>query len=490
MKRYELQLDAGSETLGEVMTFMRSSLGGHLKAGVMLTVELVVEELVTNVLKHGYTEHGGPVRVEFQIAGDYCLFILADRAPTFDPTRLTGLPADRTEGGRGLPLVRELVGELRYERTLEGWNITTCTFAFPAAATDDCSQTASVELPSPLDAPNLKPGVTLTTLKEGAVLVEGPGLDSWITDEGTATVLEVCDGRPSEEIAAGLNERFNWGLSGADVRSLLERWATWGYLEGTPTRSERLVRADPAPLLRILRPLTRLYGRRSTALAAGLLAAAALVLTVVHGPRVLAAYGQIARLHSVWGAALVILGYYLGYSVTAFFHELGHALAVYRHGGEVPEIGIRRNFNFFVLANRDILLTPADRIWYYAGGLLSDTVWWFGAWVWWLAAPGPLPLFLLVPQTVYFLLYAWAPSGYSDAALVLREAVGWTPLSRIRRGTDWSKRWKEAPGAQRALEIARLTLGAALIVFIAVHDLYLIALYIIYRLLRKGLNRL
>jgi len=29
-----------------------------------------------------------------------------------------------------------------------------------------------------------------------------------------------------------------------------------------------------------------------------------------------------------------------------------------------------------------------------------------------------------------------------------------------------------------------------LIVFIAVHDLYLIALYIIYRLLRKGLNRL
>jgi|GEM_PF-1100258 len=527
MKRCELQLESGPETLAEVRDFMRSALTGYTEAAIMLTVELVVEELVTNTLKHGYREFSGPLRVECQVGEGECTFILADRAATFDPTARSGLPEEETEGGRGLPLVRELTTSFSYERTMDGWNIITCTFTPGGCSpeeeppSDDPAETegnaakngviqagdggdpagdggnpvgddeeAALAPPSPLEAPRLKEGVTLTPLQQGAVLVEGPGLDTWITDEGTATVLEVSDGRGVDEIAAELNKRFNWGMTGRAVSGLLERWAKWGYLDGTPTHSDRLLRADPARLLRLLTPLTRLYGRRLTALAAGALALAALILTVMHGPRVVAQYGQIARLHPVWGAALAILGYYLGYSVTAFFHELGHALAVHRHGGEVPEIGIRRNFNFFVLANRDILLTPADRIWYYAGGLLSDTVWWFGAWVWWLAAPGPLPLFLLVPQTVYFLLYAWAPSGYSDAALVLREAVGWTPLARIRRGTDWRERWKEAPLAQRALELVRLTLGGALIVFIALSDLYLIVLYIIYRLLRKGLNRL
>ncbi len=487
MKRSDLQLEAGPGTLAEVVTFMRSALTGSVEAGIMLTIELVVEELVTNVLKHGYREFTGPLRVEFVVEEDRCIFILADRAPAFDPTAVTGLPGNEKEGGRGLPLVREVVGGFTYERTMDSWNITTCVFTGTGC---DRSGADEAPPPSPLDAPRLKAGVTLTTLQRGAVHVSGPGLDAYITDEGTATVLEVCDGRSPGEIAAGLNERFGWALTADDVRGLLERWAGWGYLEGTPTRSERLVRGDPSPLLRLLRPLGGLYGRRLTAIAAGLAAAAGLVLTVLFGSRVLAALGELARFHPVAGPVIAILGYYLGYSVTAFFHELGHALAVHWHGGEVPEIGIRRNCNFYVLANRDILLTPADRIWYYAGGLLSDTVWWLGAWVWWLLAPGPIPLFLLVPQTVYFLLYAWAPSGHSDAALVLREAVGWKPLARIRRGTDWRKQWTTAPPGQRALEITRLLLSIALIIFVAVRDTWLIVLYCIYRLLRKGLNRL
>jgi len=290
-----------------------------------------------------------------------------------------------------------------------------------------------IEHPTPLDNPLIREGVEYRTLKEGAVQISGPGLDAFIIDDGTAAVLELCDGRPIADLCAVIEERFGWGLGVADVQDILKRWVTYGYLEGSEVKSRRMVTFDPAGLLRVVKPLQFFYGRRWVGIIALLLAAAGFVLTFARGADLVGAVGDLARFHLILGPVTVILGYYLGYSVTAFFHELGHALAIRRFDGEVPEIGIQRNFNFYVLSNRDILLTPEDRIWYYAGGLLSDTVWWVGAWIWWILAPGPVPLFLLLPQTVYFLVYAWAPSGTSDMAMVLREAVSWKPLTRFRK---------------------------------------------------------
>ncbi|MFC1627652.1 hypothetical protein ACFL3H_00890 [Gemmatimonadota bacterium] len=346
------------------------------------------------------------------------------------------------------------------------------------------------ETASPLDNPLIREGVEYQPMKEGAVFITGPGLDAFIIDDGTATVLQICDGRSLPDLCEEINSRYGWGLEENDVKDILKRWVKYGYLEGSEVKSRRMVTFDPAGLLRVVKPFQYLYGRRWVGITALLLAATGFVLTFAIGSQLITGIGDLARLHLIGGPLIVILGYYLGYSVTAFFHELGHALAIRRFEGEVPEIGIQRNFNFYVLSNRDILLTPGDRIWYYAGGLLSDTVWWVGAWIWWILAPGPVPLFLLLPQTVYFLVYAYAPSGSSDMAMILREAVSWKPLVRMRKAPDWRERWRAAPFTQVALEVIRLGMALFLLVFTAVTDWLLLVLYVIYRIARKGLNRL
>ena len=342
--------------------------------------------------------------------------------------------------------------------------------------------------PEIMERPKVRDGTIYQALTHGAVYISGPKVDAFITDDGTATVLQACDGRSLPELCEEFKTRYGWDLTGEDLVEILGSWARVGYLEGTPVRSRRLVRFNPAGLLRLFGPLQSLYGKSTTAVIAALFAAAGYILTLMNGADLVAALSALARSAAPLGAIVLIAGYYLGYSVTAFFHELGHALAVRRFEGEVPEIGIQRNTNFYVLANREVLQSSKARIWYFAGGLLSDTVWWLIAWVWWLLAPGPVPLCLLVPQTVYFLVFAYAPSGNSDMAKVLKETVGWQALARP--GRAWSAKWKKAPLKQKALEVVRLAAAAGLTVYLVIQDALLVGLYIVYRLARKGLNRI
>jgi len=342
-------------------------------------------------------------------------------------------------------------------------------------------------LPDVLEKPAMKEGTTFKSLKNGAVYISGPQIDAFITDDGTSTVLQACNGRTLSQLSEEFKNRYGWNLPEEEIAGILKPWAGVGYLEGTPTSTKRLLHFDPAPLLSLFRPFQVFFGRRLTAIAALLFAAAGYIFTVLHGADVAAQLSILAEQSPPLGGLGLIAGYYLGYAVTAFFHELGHSLAVRRFDGEVPEIGIQRNTNFYVLANREVLQTSRARVWYLAGGLLSDTLWWLIAWIWWLNAPGLIPLFLLVPQTIYFLVFAYAPSGNSDMAKVLRETTGWKPLARPGRG--WSARWKNAPLTQRAIELMRLAIATGLVTFLIINDVLLIGLYILYRLARKGLNR-
>ncbi len=344
--------------------------------------------------------------------------------------------------------------------------------------------------PAVPDAPRLRPGTTLTELSRGSVLVRGPKTDAFITDGGTAGVLQACDGRSLDELSVGLRDRYGWTLSVDDLREILTKWARYGYLEGTPFPHRRLVRLDPAPLLKLLRPLAGLFGRRWLAAFSVLAALAGLGLTLGYGAGLPPPLSRLIRTAPPWGALATLVSYYLGYMVTAFFHELGHALAVHRLGGEVPEIGVQRNLNFYVLSNREVLQKTPEKLWYYGGGLLSDTFWWLGAWIWWLLAPGYIPLFLLVPQCVYFIVLAWAPTGASDMALMLQSALGWALLPRAFRQEGWAGRWRRAPRPQVLLEGLRLAASTALLVYVAWHDVLLILVYAVYRTVRRGMNRL
>ncbi len=479
--RFQIQAESGRDAVTAFDDFVRARLGEVVSVEVLATVRLVGEELMTNIVRHGYGNDGGPIEAVMEAGEQGVTLTLWDRALPFDPLTWRVDDEPSGEGKRGLLLVRRLTDRFSWRRTEEGWNEVSCRIPTAPPGASDAGD--------PLAHPRLRAEVVRRRLPGGAVLVGGPGIDRFVVDEGTATVLEACDGRTLPEVTGDLNRRHGWELTPEEVQGVIEPFGRFGYFEGTTYRSRRLLHGDPLWLLRMLKPLARLYGRTWVAVGTLLLAAGGYALTLWYGPTLLDAYGDLARFHPVGGPIVAIIGYYLGYSILALAHELGHALAVHRLGGAVPEIGIRSNFNFFVLCDRSVLRTTSDRVWYYAGGLLSDVVWWVVAWVWWLAAPSPIPLLLVTPQTVYFLVYAWAPSGQSDAALVLRELLGWCPLPRIGRASSGLSGWREAPWPQRGLEVARLSIALGLLVFVASRDLLILLLYLVYRLVRKILGR-
>jgi len=94
------------------------------------TVDLLIEELFTNMLKHG--KGGGP-EVSLKLGGEREELILTLRdfdVESFDPTSALAPPKDATEGGLGLRLVRQISDSIRYEY-VERSSIITLTKRFP-----------------------------------------------------------------------------------------------------------------------------------------------------------------------------------------------------------------------------------------------------------------------------------------------------------------------------------------------------------------------
>lgn len=94
-----------------------------LDAKVRGDLQVALEEVVLNVITHGYGE-GGAVR-EFSVtldADDEAITALVDdEAAAFDPTLraaadVASLPEQRTIGGLGVHLVKNLVESMHYER--------------------------------------------------------------------------------------------------------------------------------------------------------------------------------------------------------------------------------------------------------------------------------------------------------------------------------------------------------------------------------------
>lgn len=95
----------------------------HVEASVTYVVQLAVEELILNVMKHGYHgETGHSVTMKLDLAGaNEATLEVEDEAEAFDP-RTTPEPdfddmlrGDRV-GGLGVHLVRSLSASLDYRR--------------------------------------------------------------------------------------------------------------------------------------------------------------------------------------------------------------------------------------------------------------------------------------------------------------------------------------------------------------------------------------
>jgi serine/threonine-protein kinase RsbW len=94
------------------------------------TVDLLMEELFTNMLKHG---RGGGPEVSVRLDGDKEELVMTLRdyeVESFDPTSAPMRPYDGSQGGLGLTLVRRISDSIRYEYR-ERSAIITLTKRFP-----------------------------------------------------------------------------------------------------------------------------------------------------------------------------------------------------------------------------------------------------------------------------------------------------------------------------------------------------------------------
>ena len=90
-------------------------------------MSLALDELVTNVILHGYTDSAAhEIEVALSRVGGDVIVEMEDDAPAFDPSEggvidLSGDPEERQIGGLGLHFVRRAIDEMIYRR-IDGRN--------------------------------------------------------------------------------------------------------------------------------------------------------------------------------------------------------------------------------------------------------------------------------------------------------------------------------------------------------------------------------
>jgi serine/threonine-protein kinase RsbW len=99
----------------------------RLSRAVTWPVEVSLDEVLANVIRHGLAGRGESARVELELQLDAgepprCELLVSDDGPEFDPLAAeapdtTLAVEDRPIGGLGIELVKRLMDEVRYERS-------------------------------------------------------------------------------------------------------------------------------------------------------------------------------------------------------------------------------------------------------------------------------------------------------------------------------------------------------------------------------------
>ena len=125
----EHSLRADLTALPAVARAIREELAhAGVEASIVHAVDLALEELLTNTIRHGYPRgHAGQgsIRLQLAVADDEVRVRIQDDGAAFDPTAAP-LPeppsslASARVGGQGIRLVRSAIRDMRYRRTPEG----------------------------------------------------------------------------------------------------------------------------------------------------------------------------------------------------------------------------------------------------------------------------------------------------------------------------------------------------------------------------------
>jgi serine/threonine-protein kinase RsbW len=123
MTRDRIRLVADEGAVARVMDWVERFCTHHqLSPAVTDVVCLCLEEVVSNIVEHGYERQPGTLSIELQYDRRAFSAVVEDEGEPFDPTRAIPPPADETlasrrEGGFGLQLVKGLMDDVTYQRT-------------------------------------------------------------------------------------------------------------------------------------------------------------------------------------------------------------------------------------------------------------------------------------------------------------------------------------------------------------------------------------
>ena len=136
----ELVCEARRDRLAELLAFVqRACERAALDPAVAFDVRLATEEVVMNVIEHGYAgqEAPGPVAVRFRRDPGQVVVTVDDLAPPFDPATIR--PIDPTAplearriGGLGWHIVTRVMDEVRHEHRHPRGNRLTLVKRVPA----------------------------------------------------------------------------------------------------------------------------------------------------------------------------------------------------------------------------------------------------------------------------------------------------------------------------------------------------------------------
>jgi serine/threonine-protein kinase RsbW len=120
---YSLRMDAQLENLSAIRDFVEEIAARlNVVPAAIPNVVLAVDEMVTNIIVHGYQGRAGSIEVDVTTRGDALIVQLRDQAPPFDPTTVPppdlSVPfGDRPPGGLGIYLTRRVMDDVQHRVT-------------------------------------------------------------------------------------------------------------------------------------------------------------------------------------------------------------------------------------------------------------------------------------------------------------------------------------------------------------------------------------
>ena len=125
---FEMIIESDSSRIPSVSVSLEEVMHTHgFSSEDVLDTQLAVEEVITNIINHGYKNAGGEIVISCRINVNQAEVRIRDNAPRFDPLSLPepdleGTIENRKIGGLGVFLVRQVMDEISY-RYENGQNI-------------------------------------------------------------------------------------------------------------------------------------------------------------------------------------------------------------------------------------------------------------------------------------------------------------------------------------------------------------------------------